>query len=197
VLYVPAAQLVQVLLAVAPTAVLYVPAGQLVQLETPTVVLYVPAAQSVHVNAPVTVLYVPIPHALHVTPSDKAVYPTLQVQLVLDGLASPELVPDGHAVQPPTPVNSLYVPIPHALHALPSAPVYPAGHVQFVAWLLPAAEDEFAGHPRHMLELDAPTSGLYVLTAHPLQVAVVVAPNVTEYVPAGQVEHVPGPCWSL
>jgi hypothetical protein len=85
---------------------------------------------------------------------------------------------------------SLYVPISHTLHAVPSAPVYPARHVQLVAWLLPAAEDELAEQLRHILELDAATVALYVLTTQLTQLATVVDPKVTEYVPAAQGVHV-------
>ena len=93
-------------------------------------------------------------------------------------------------MQLPTPVTALYKFIPHALHAVPSAPVYPARHVQFVPWLLPVVEDVFAGQPRHVLELDAAAVLLYVLTAHPIQLAAVVDPKVIEYVPATQGVHV-------
>jgi hypothetical protein len=56
---------------------------------------YMPTPQGVHENAPVTVLYVPAAHAIHATPSAEAVYVTLQVQFIIDGLATLELVPTG------------------------------------------------------------------------------------------------------
>jgi hypothetical protein len=60
----PAAQLVQVSMAVAPTAVENVPASHAVQTAAPAPE-YSPAAQSVHATVPVADLYFPAAHALH------------------------------------------------------------------------------------------------------------------------------------
>jgi hypothetical protein len=162
-----------------------------------------------HVNAPVNSLYVPASHVLHSTLSDEAVYPTLQTHLVLDVFASPEIVVSGHVIQMPVPIPALYVPIPHALHAKPSAPVYPARHVQSAALPLPDNEKVLAGHPRHVLILVALSVVLYVPARHLVHVSapaalyvparqrvhalISVAPNLVLYVPARHFVHVSAP----
>ena len=50
------------------------------------------------------VLYVPASHAVHATPSEPAVYPTMQMQAVVSLLPAAELVPAGHVEQFPVPV---------------------------------------------------------------------------------------------
>jgi hypothetical protein len=166
--------------------------------------------------------YVPTPHAVHSTPSDEAVNPTLQVQLDSDGLASPELVPLGHVMQLPTPVTALYKFIPHALHAVPSEPVYPARHVQSVAWLLPTTENVLAGQgvltalvhhvsAGHASQDPVPVACLYIPTAHTVHSVPSVAPLYpvkhmqfdlvplpdTELVPRGHTVQLPAPVNSL
>ena len=106
---------------------------------------YVPTIHGVHAAVPPaptpsTSLYVPAAHAVHTAPSVSPLYPGKHLQLEISSLPGAELVPRGHAVQPPGPVSGLYVPVPHALHALQSAPVYPAEHVQSVALMLPVSE---------------------------------------------------------
>jgi hypothetical protein len=103
---VPAGQLEH---APAPVTDLYLPASHAahatpsdsavcpaMQLQSPTPVLakdeLVPQGHAEHAPVPVSGLYVPTPHAVHSTPSDPAVYPPTQVQLVMYPLPSPELV---------------------------------------------------------------------------------------------------------
>jgi hypothetical protein len=113
--------------------------------------LYVPALQSVHVPTPVVVLYVPAPQGVHATPSDKASYPARQVQDVFVVLPTAEKVLAGHGEQVSNivavvvvtvkvfaahgvhvaePLADFQVPTPQGVHAVPSAPVYPARQVQ-------------------------------------------------------------------
>ena len=63
--------------------------------------------------------------------------------------AAPEYVPFGHGRQIPLPASGLYWPGLHGEHALPSAPVCPARHVQSLKSVLPSPELELAGHALH------------------------------------------------
>jgi hypothetical protein len=120
------------------------------------------ASQAMHIPTPVMALYAPAPHGVHATPSDKASYPARQVQDVRRGLLADEKVLSGHIVQlaspaneyvftphgmhVPTPVAVLYVPAPQGVHDKPSAPVYPAMHIQDVSRGLPTSEKVLFGH---------------------------------------------------
>jgi hypothetical protein len=63
--------------------------------------------------------------------------------------AATEYVPSEHSSHEPHPVCSLNQPEPHAVHALPLAPVYPARHVQLLNTVLPSIELVLAGHAMH------------------------------------------------
>ena len=56
--------------------------------------------------------------------------------------AAPEYVPAGHDRHSPLPVSALYWPMLHAVHTLPSNPLYPARHVQSLKTVLPSPEVE-------------------------------------------------------
>ena len=92
-----------------------------------------PAKQAVHVP-------------LVVVPS----YPGAQVHADSDTLPKSDTAFSWHGMHVPAPVHSLYVPASHAMHAVPSAPMYPATHEQSVRWLLPVAEEVLAGHAEHV-----------------------------------------------
>ena len=86
-------------------------------------------------------------------------YPSTQMQSVFSSLASPELVPAGHAEHSPAPGTALYVPASHALHAIPSnGPLYPAKHTQSATSSLPSAELVCEGHT---VQFPARTVALY------------------------------------
>jgi hypothetical protein len=157
-LYVPAVQLVHI---TAPTVAFHIPGAQAVQVPAPVTALYVPGAQAVQLPVPVPVLYFPTSHGVQATPSAKAVYPTLQIQLVAWILPAEEDVlagqgvltalvhheSAGHVWHINTPMDSLYFPTPHALQLTPSdKAVYPARHVQFVSKELLTAENVLFGH---------------------------------------------------
>ncbi len=129
---------------------------------------YWSAKQFVHEAEPVDVLYLPGTHATQL-PS-LPVYPALQMQLVMDTLpvATAQLF-DGHDVQAASviravivlylpapqsvhvadPVADFHFPVLHALHGLPSTPVYPVLHVHAPTALLPCPDTVFDGQPWH------------------------------------------------
>jgi hypothetical protein len=72
-----------------------------------------------------------------------------QVQLAA---AANEYLLRPQAVHVPVPVAVLYVPALQGVHAVPSAPVYPARHLQFVSSVLLAAEEVKAGHAAHVVD---------------------------------------------
>jgi hypothetical protein len=100
---------------------------------------------------PVVALYFPASHTAHATPSEAAVYPAKHLQSFSPSLPDAELVCEGHAVQLPVPVVTLYVPASHTAHATPSdVPLCPAKHVQSVNSSLADAELLVpAGHTEH------------------------------------------------
>ena len=79
------------------------------------------------------------------------------------------------------------------MHAVPSAPVYPAMHLQPVKPRLPDSEKVLAGQSVHDAGLDAPKLLLYLLLPHSIHVTLLVAPNVSEYVDMGHRVHVSAP----
>jgi len=58
----------------------------------------------------------------------------------------------GHVTQAADPVTFLKVPTPHAVQAVPSAPVYPGLQMQSESDVLPVGDCVFAGHVTHALE---------------------------------------------
>ena len=70
------------------------------------------------------------------------------MQMALASLT--ENVPPAHASHAPDPFTALYVPSSHATHGPPSIPVYPASHLQSVALILPAEDDDLEGHATHV-----------------------------------------------
>jgi hypothetical protein len=99
------------------------------------------------------------------------VYPARQVQDVTSVLFAAENVLLGHAVQfaaavdekvfisqdmqATEPVAFLYVPAPQGLHAVPSAPVYPARQVQDASRGLLAFEKVLFGHAVQLVAVTA------------------------------------------
>lgn len=116
-------------------------------------------------------------------PSESA----LQMHITLPTL---EFELSGHTVQATLPVVALYFPTAHAVHATPSAPVYPGLHEHAVTDPLPAGEVEFVGHATHVLASTAAGSLEYVSAAHLVHV---VEPATLEYDPAVQFVHVVEP----
>ena len=112
-------------------------------------------------------------------PSESA----LQMHITLPTL---EFELSGHTVQATLPVVALYFPTAHAVHATPSAPVYPGLHEHAVTDPLPAVEVEFSGHATHVLASTAAGSLEYVSAAHLVHV---VEPATLEYDPAVQLMH--------
>jgi hypothetical protein len=147
-LYVPAVQLVH---ADTPTVALHVPGGHAVQLPTPVTALYVPAVQLVHADTPTVALHVPVVQLVHTAAPNALYVPAAQLVHVLVAFAPTAAlhVPGAQAVQLYTPVTALYVPTSHAIHLVPSAPVYPAMQEQFVSRGLLALERVLLGHAVH------------------------------------------------
>ena len=116
-------------------------------------------------------------------PSESA----LHVHITLPTL---ELELSGQGRQSPLPVVALYFPTAHAVHATPSAPVYPTLHEHAVTDPLPATDVEFAGHATHVLALTAAGTAEYMSAAHLVHV---VDPGTSEYDPAVQFVHVVDP----
>jgi hypothetical protein len=121
-------------------------------LVAPTKVEYQSAGQIEHAAGPVATLNVPATHKVHAVVPPPPVLPALHVQSTGLSLAAGALVFAGQSVQsPPTepstveylfsahdrqaeePVTDLNLPRTHASHQTPSAPVYPALHVQSTA----------------------------------------------------------------
>ena len=161
------------------------------------VVEYVSIAQDVQVSSPWVGLKEPEMHAVHACPS-LPVWPILQTQSVSSSLLGGETVCTGHSVhivhataailaeylfaghglQIPAPVEALYVPATHAVHASPfDGAVYPAGHLQFHIAPLPCADLVNAGQLR---QFDSRVEAV-----------------VEEYVSTGHTEQVPTPAFCL
>ena len=154
---------------------------------------------------PLTSLKPPASHASHSAPSGP-VYPSLQVQLVSCLLPTPENVCAGQSLHVDSeiwavsaeylpseqgehgaePFTSLYVPAIHAAHAVPSGPVYPLLHVQFVSCLLPIPEYECVGQWLHVDSEIAATAVLYLPCEHSEHGA---EPLTSLYVPAMHFAH--------
>ena len=98
--------------------------------------------------------------------------------------------PPGHSVHGAVPLTSLCVPAPHATHAPPSGPVYPASQVQCERLLLPAPDTACAGHSLHAASEVSPVLVEYLPRAHRVHSPV---PFTSLYVPATQASHAP-PC---
>jgi len=62
-----------------------------------------------------------------------------------------ENVCTAHDVHAAEPLESLYVPDTHAVHKVPSPPVYPALHLQLVILALAGDEMLLLGHCSHVL----------------------------------------------
>jgi hypothetical protein len=114
------------------------------------------------------VRYVPAGHREHVDSSWAA----------SDG----EYLPASHSAQAAEPGELLYLPAPHASHAPPSGPVYPALHWHLA---LPAALPEKAGHAVHPVE---PGDALYVPSQQPVHS---LEPGESLYLPAPHATHAP------
>jgi hypothetical protein len=83
-----------------------------------------------------------------------------------------EYFPASQFTQFPAPVEALYFPATHSVHAAPFTPDAPALQKQLFKVPLPAAEYEFEGHPPHVS---------------------VAAPTAVEYLPASQFAQSPAP----
>jgi len=93
-----------------------------------------------------------------------------------------EYLPASHSAQAAEPGELLYLPAPHASHAPPSGPVYPALHWHLA---LPAALPEKAGHAVHPVE---PGDALYVPSQQPVHS---LEPGESLYLPAPHATHAP------
>ena len=89
--------------------------------------------------------------------------------------ACPEFA--SQAVHAAEPLAALYVDAGHAVHGPPSAPVYPAAHLQSVERLLPLEDCEFAGHA---VQLAAPVLALYLPATHASHCAVPLQPTAVD-----------------
>ena len=97
-------------------------------------------------------------------------------------------LPAKHGRHPLEPFSSLYFPLKHAVHSLPSAPVYPALHVQLSMLLLPMAENIWIGQSIHEV-LDTTATPVENFPApHDEQIA---DPFTSLKVPAAHELHVP------
>jgi hypothetical protein len=120
------------------------PAPHLEHVVAPSCELYDPALQIWHVALGAPRWFVRNP--LRQWQSDCRVLPISDVELawhakhtLLDVAATtPEYVLFPHSVHTSGPTVGLYVPCTHAIHTAPSAPVYPALHLQSIASSLPA-----------------------------------------------------------
>jgi hypothetical protein len=153
----------------------------------PTAAEYVAVPQSVHAALPALVLYLPATHAVQaptgpVLPAGQsnthAVLPACETPPApheVQALAPvvPEYVPAEQSVHATLPLLVLYLPATHPEHKSPSAPVYPALHVQAVIAELELGEYEFE---EQFKQLDK-----------------VLAPCILEYFDAGQSVHAPLP----
>jgi hypothetical protein len=116
-------QLVQVVVAEAPSVEEYLPAPQSTQelaIIAPVVVRYFPAAQGVQAWFPCISLYFPSSHAIHVPPFGP-VNPRLQIQVTNSILPPGDTEPDGQFVHVPTPVAPTIVEyelMPQSIHVL-------------------------------------------------------------------------------
>ena len=156
---------------------------QVVATVAPTVVEYVPTPQSVHTALPVAILYFPATHAVHGPPIGP-VDPALHVQAARTELEIGELEFVGHAmhvvaivaptvveyvpapqsVQTALPVEILYFPVTHAVHAPPPfSPVNPALQMHSKTLVLALGDVLLTGHVVHAA---LPTVFFHVPAAH-------------------------------
>lgn len=137
-----------------PLAVLYLPAGHSVHVAPPSLPVYpglqrhasmslLPSDASVLLGqeeqgpAPVKFLNVIPGQARQRSPSARAVCPLRQVQAVIRGDATGEVLPAGHFSH--TPPGDLNVPAAHGTHGPPLGPTNPSTHVHarmLVLWTL-------------------------------------------------------------
>ena len=127
-----------------------------------TSVEYVDALHDVHATEPVADFHSPAAQGVHAVPS-APVYPARQVHDVSTSLLNADQVLFGQVeqnvaavadvyvfisqcVHTALPATLLYVPAAQGVHAVPSAPVYPARHVQDASTVLLAAEKVLFGH---------------------------------------------------
>jgi hypothetical protein len=191
-LYVPVMQFIQVLSDCAPTSSLYVPAMQCVQGLTPAV-LQVPAVQFVQALAP-DVLYVPAVHSMQLSDPVALYVPAMHSVQMLTPAAL--YVPAEQFVQAEEPVADFQVPAPQGVHAVPSAPVYPARQVQIE---LSSIEKVLSGHTVQFgatadeyvfasqgMHVPAPVVFLYVPAVHDVHAT---EPVMVLYVPVSQAVH--------
>jgi hypothetical protein len=151
-----------------PTMELHIPVAQVVQSPSPLTVVYVPALHCIQLPALVA-LYVPAVHSVH----------TLE-----PGVLN---VPARQFMQAVEPVADFQVPASQAVHAVPSAPVYRARHVQIELFSI---ENVLAGHTVQFLA----AADEYVFALHGVHIP---APVVFLYVPAGHTVHATEPVMVL
>jgi hypothetical protein len=99
---------------------------------------------------------------------------------------SPEYVPSPQSVHNADPIASFHCPASHALHALPSAPVYPVLHVQAVMMPLPITDTVLLGQFSHVAAAVAATAVENVCTPQLVHAA---GPGSTLNLPAEQPEQ--------
>ena len=85
------------------------------------------------------------------------------MQLVKVELPSDEKEFDGQTLHIAGPVDGLYIPATHAVHAPPAGPEEPALQMQLVKVELPTGELEFVGQAMHCC---GPVDALYFPASH-------------------------------
>jgi hypothetical protein len=198
VLYVPALHFTQTL---APDIALHVPSVQFVQAAEPVADFEVPAPQGVHAvpSAPVyparqvqKALFafekVLFGHVVQLVAIAALYVPARQCIQTLSTFAPTSAlhVPSVQFVQTAEPGVDFHVPTPQDVHDPPSAPEYPARHVQDVSRGLPTSEKVLFGHVVQTLANVAPTDALYVPVGQFVQT---LAPDIALHVPAMQSVH--------
>jgi len=114
--------------------------------EDPNRTLYLPPAQCTH-EAP----FVPVYPALHshvvffILPAGEIESEGQSVHMSVDAFKIPEYFAAAHAMHAKDPLLDLYVPATHPVQT-PPVPVHPALQIHAETAVLPAGENEFAGH---------------------------------------------------
>jgi hypothetical protein len=177
--------------AVAPTAAEYVDGPQSVHAALPALVLYFPATHNAHApGSPV------LPAGQSNVHAAKAVLPAgdtppapHEVQTLAPvAPVAPDHVPATQSTHPALPVTILYLPVTHAEHVPPFAPVKPALHKQAASAVLETGAFVFESQAKHVDKALAPTVAEYVAAPQSVHASL---PALVLYFPATHVVHVP------
>ena len=154
---------------------------------------YEPDPQSVHAAEPVEALYVPAAQAIHGPPLGP-VYPALQsatIHAALDVLPTGEVVPAGHVVHDALPLEVLYVPAAHAVHA------FPLGHVVSVRscpCIMALVISVVAAVLNHSSTMKTPATSAFILNDDDVELRPIsVPPNVLSFQPLPIFRRTPTP----